>query len=360
MLQLRLLRLFSSENNVLENAINPTYIIAEMSGNHNGDYSRAVDIIHAAKDSGADAVKIQTYTADTITIDCDNKYFQIEGGTIWDGTTLYKLYQEAATPWEWQPKLKEIADSIGIDFFSTPFDNTSVDFLEQMNVCIYKIASFELIDIPLLERVAATGKPVIMSTGMASVDEIQEAIDTLRSNGCPDVSLLKCTSMYPAEPENMNLLTIPDMITRFKCPVGLSDHSLALAVPITAVALGASIVEKHICLSRKDGGVDSKFSLEPTEFKEMSVAIRTAEKAMGNVSYELTPDEENSLKFRKSLWVAEDIKAGEQFTHTNIRSIRPGQGLHPRYLSQIIGKVSNVALSKGTPLASEFFDGVLS
>lgn len=327
------------------------YVIAEMSANHNGDYQRAVDIIHAAKEAGADALKVQTYTADTMTLDCDNEYFEIKGGTLWDGKTLHKLYQEAMTPWEWQPKLKEVADSIGLDFFSTPFDSTAVDFLEQMDVALYKIASFELIDIPLLRKVASTGKPVIMSTGMASLGEIDEAVRTLRECGCPEVSLLKCTSSYPAVAEQMNLRTISHLRETFSCRVGLSDHSMDIAVPVVAVALGASIIEKHFCLSRDDKGADSEFSLEPDEFAQMVDAVRVASKALGGISYELTEKEKASAAFRKSLWVAKEVRAGEEFTEENIRCVRPAGGLAPRYLSEVLGKKARVDLAAGTPLS---------
>ncbi len=330
------------------------YIIAEMSGNHNNDYQNAVDIIHAAKDAGADAIKVQTYTADTITLDCDNEYFQVKGGTVWDGRTLYQLYQEASTPWEWQPKLKKLANELGLDFFSTPFDNTSVDFLEEMGVSLYKVASFEIVDIPLLKKIASTGKPVIMSTGMASKSEIREAVDALKKNGCSDITLLKCTSAYPALAENMNLVTITDMAQDFGCTVGLSDHSLELAVPISAVALGARVIEKHFCLSRDEGGVDSGFSLEPHEFKEMVDAVRVTEKAMGSVSYEPSEKENASRVFRKSLWVAENIDKGELFTVGNVRSLRPAHGLHSRHLPDIIGKRANSSIKKGTPFKMEF------
>lgn len=327
-----------------------TYIIAEMSANHNGDFRRAVDIIHAAKESGADAIKIQTYDADTMTINCDRELFRVKGGTLWDGRNLYKLYKEAYTPLEWQPKLKQIAEETGIDFFSTPFDSTAVDFLEDIGVKLHKIASFELVDIPLLEKIASTGKPVIMSTGMATLGEIDEAVRTLRNNGCPEVALLKCVSSYPAKAEDMNLRTIPHMAEAFRCVTGLSDHSLDIAVPVVAVALGAKILEKHFTLSRDDGGPDADFSLEPHEFKQMVNAVRSAEKALGTVSYELTKSEKASKVFRRSLFVVKDMKQGELFTEDNVRSIRPGNGMHPRYLKEIIGGRAQHDLLKGTPL----------
>jgi len=329
------------------------YVIAELSANHNGMIERALKLIQTAAESGADAVKLQTYTADTLTIDCDNKYFTISGGTDWDGRTLYDLYKEAYTPWEWHAKLKETAEILGLDFFSTPFDASAVDFLEELGVERYKVASFELVDIPLLEKIGATGKPVIMSTGMAAVAEIEEAVETLRTHGCSDITLLKCTSAYPADASDANLLTIPDMRKRFGCPVGLSDHSMELTVPIAAVALGATVIEKHITLSRADGGPDSSFSLEPHEFKSMVEAVRMTEKAMGSACCGVTASEEKSKIFRRSLFVVEDIKKGDVFTSENVRSIRPGYGMHTRHLSEVIGKPAACDISRGTPLSRE-------
>lgn len=304
---------------------NPVYIIAEMSANHNQDFDRAVEIIRAAKASGADAVKVQTYTPDTLTIDCDNEYFRIEG-TLWEGRTLYDLYEEAYMPWEWQPKLKKVANDLGLDFFSTAYDATAVDFLEELDVLVYKIASFEIVDLPLLRKIAQTGKPVIMSTGMATLAEIDEAVQTLRDAGCEQLALLKCTSAYPAPPEEMNLRTIPHLAEAFGVPAGLSDHTLGIAVPVAAGALGACIVEKHFTLSRDEPGPDSAFSLEPQEFKAMVEAIRVAEKALGEVSYEVTEKQQESRVFRRSLFVVKDMEAGEEFTEENVRSIRPGYG----------------------------------
>ena len=325
------------------------YIIAELSANHNQDFEQAVKIIKAAKQAGANAVKLQTYTPDTLTIDCNNEYFKIKD-TIWAGKNLYALYGEAYTPWEWQPKLKEIAGDLGLDLFSTPFDFSSVDFLEQMNVLTYKIASFELVDIPLIQRVAKTEKPVIMSTGMATLEEIKEAVLTLREAGNTQLALLKCTSAYPALPEDMNLRTIPHMAETFGLPVGLSDHTLGIAVPVAAVALGACIIEKHLTLSRSIKGPDSTFSLEPDEFKVMVDEIRTAEKSLGSVNYAVTGNESASRIFRRSLFVVEDMQAGDIFTEENVRSIRPAYGLHTRYQNQIIGKKANQNIKKGTPL----------
>jgi len=335
----------------------PVYIIAEMSANHHQDFDQAVKIIQAAKDAGADAVKLQTYTPDTITIDCRNDYFQIKG-TIWEGRNLYDLYREAFTPWEWQPKLKAIADELGLDLFSTPFDHTAVDFLEGMAVPAYKIASFELVDLPLIERVAQTGKPLIMSTGMAALAEIDEAVRAARGAGAKEIALLKCTSAYPAAPAAMNLRTIPHLVEAFGVPVGLSDHTLGISVPVAAVALGACIVEKHLTLSRSRPGPDSAFSLEPGEFKEMVAAIRTAEQALGEVRYELTEQEAASRVFRRSLFVVADMKAGETFTPENVRSIRPGHGLAPKYLPEVLGKRAAAAIPKGTPLSFDLISSV--
>ncbi len=328
----------------------PIYIIAELSANHGGSLAHAAKTIRAAAESGADAVKLQTYTADTLTIDCDNEYFRIGGGTAWDGRTLYDLYKEAYTPWEWHADLKKVAEECGLDFFSTPFDETAVDFLEELGVPCHKVASFELIDIPLLRKVGATHKPVIMSTGMASEEEIHEAVETLRKAGCTDLTLLKCTSSYPAEPKDANLLTIPDMAAKFGCPIGISDHTIGIAVPVTAVGLGIRMIEKHFMLSRADGGPDGGFSLEPNEFKEMVESVRTAEQALGGICYGGTSAEGKSKVFRRSLFAVKDIKAGELFTHENIRSIRPGYGLPPRELGNIIGKPAATDIARGTPL----------
>jgi len=321
-----------------------------MSCNHNQDFSQAERIIHAAKEAGADAIKIQTATPDALTINCDNEYFRIGKGTIWEGRTLYDLYQEAYTPWEWQPKLKEVASDLGMDLFSTPFDNTAVEFLEKMHVPAYKIASFELVDIPLIQRVAKTGKPIIMSTGMATIAEIDEAVHAARDAGAQEIALLKCTSAYPAPPEEMNLRTIPHMAEAFDLPVGLSDHTIGVAVPVTAVALGACIIEKHFTLSRSIPGPDSTFSLEPQEFKEMMYAVRTAEKAMGRVNYTVTEKEAASRVFRRSLFAVKDVKAGETFTEDNIRSIRPGSGMPCKSIKDVLGRKAISEIAKGTPL----------
>lgn len=328
----------------------PVYIIAEMSANHNQDFDQAVKILHAAKEAGADAVKLQTYTPNTLTIQSDREYFRIGKGTLWEGKTLYDLYSEAYMPWEWQPKLKEIADEIGIDLFSTAFDPTAVDFLEEMGVPVHKVASFEIVDIPLIEKMASTGKPLIISTGMATLSEIEDAIRAARNAGATQIALLKCTSAYPAPPEEMNLRTIPHLAEAFGVPVGLSDHTLGIAVPVAAVALGACIVEKHFTLSRDIPGPDSAFSLEPHEFKAMVEAIRTAEKALGEVRYEVGKQEAKSRVFRRSLFVVKDMKAGEVFTEENVRSIRPGYGLPPKFLKEVLGRRAACDIKKGTPL----------
>ena len=327
----------------------PVYVIAELSANHNQNFDEAVKLIKAAKEAGADAIKLQTYTPDTITINCDNEYFRIKG-TLWEGKTLYDLYKEAYTPWEWQPKLKEIANELGMDLFSAPFDNTAVEFLEKMDVPAYKIASFELVDIPLIQRVAKAGKPMIMSTGMATIGEIEEAVSTAREAGCAELALLKCTSAYPAPPEEINLQTINHMADAFGVPVGLSDHTPGIAVPIAAVTLGACIIEKHFTLSRSISGPDSAFSLEPDEFKAMVDAIRVSEKALGKVNYTVTEKEAASRIFRRSLFIIKDIKAGEKFSSENVRSIRPGNGIRPKHLQRVIGHHAKRDMARGTPL----------
>jgi len=331
----------------------PACIVAELSANHSQSYDQAVQIIEAAKEAGADAVKLQTYTPDTITIKSNREYFKIGGGTLWDGRTLYELYGEAYTPWEWQSRLKEVAENLGMELFSSAFDVTAVDFLEEMVVPAHKVASCELVDIPLIQKMASTGKPLIMSTGMSSLEEIQEAVYAARQAGARQIALLKCTSAYPAAPEEMNLLTIPELARHFDVPVGLSDHTQGTAVPVAAVALGACIVEKHLTLSRSTPGPDSAFSLEPQEFKEMVSAIRTAEKALGQVCFGLSPKEEASRVFRRSLFVVRDVKRGERFTAENVRSIRPGHGLHPRHLREVLDRRAACDIERGTPLSWE-------
>lgn len=329
----------------------PVYIIAEMSANHNQAFDQALKILKAAKEAGADAIKLQTYTPDTITIPCENEYFQIGKGTIWEGRNLYDLYREAYTPWEWQPKLKAIADDLGLDLFSTAFDSSAVDFLEDMGVLVHKVASFEIVDLPLIEAMARTGKSLMISTGMASLGEIKDAVRAALNAGAAQIVLLKCTSGYPALPEEMNLRTIPHLAQAIGVPVGLSDHTLGSAVPVAAVALGACIVEKHFTLSRELPGPDSAFSLEPHEFKEMVDAIRVAEKALGDVRYEVTGSEAASRAFRRSLFVVEDMEAGCVFTEKNIRSIRPSFGLPPKYLPDVLGRRATRAIKRGTPLS---------
>ncbi len=327
-----------------------TFIIAEVSANHLQSFDNAAKIIKEAKNAGADAVKLQTYTPDTITLDCDNEYFQIRQGTIWDGTTLYKLYQEAYTPWEWHPKLKEIAEEEGLIFFSSPFDITAVDFLEDMDVPAYKVASFEITDIPLIEYMASKGKPIIISTGIATLSDIEEAVNACHRMGNYQVALLKCTSAYPSPLEDINLKVIPNMADIFDTIVGLSDHTLGHTVALGAVALGAKIVEKHITLSRADGGPDAKFSMEPDEFKEMVTRIRELEEALGTITYELTDKQKNSREHSRSLFVVKDIKKGEVFTEENIKSIRPGFGLPTKHIKDIVGKTARKDISKGTPV----------
>jgi len=328
----------------------PVFVIAELSANHNQNFDQAVQIIRSAKGAGADAVKLQTYTADTITFRSDKASFRITGGTLWDGRILHDLYQEAYTPWEWQPKLKQVAEDLGLQLFSSAFDETAVDFLEQMNVPAHKVASFELVDIGLIQKMARTSKPLIMSTGMATEAEVDEAVQAARTAGAKQVALLKCTSAYPAKPEEANLRTIPELARRFECPAGLSDHTMGIVVPVAAVALGACIIEKHLCLRRADGGPDSGFSLEPQEFKAMVDAVRVAEKAMGAVQFGAGAQEANGLRFRRSLFVVENVKRGEMFTKENVRSIRPADGLHPRHLGDVVGRRAACDIEPGTPL----------
>lgn len=327
----------------------PTYIIAEMSANHAGDIENAKKIIREAGKAGADCVKIQTYTADTLTIDCDNEYFQISKGT-WNGENLYQLYQKAYTPWEWQAQLMAEAKKEGLDFFSTPFDNSSVDFLEEIGVEFYKIASFELVDIPLLKYVASKGKPMIMSTGMSTLGEIEAAVNAIRGQGNEQIALLRCASAYPAVTDEMNLKTMQNMAEIFGVPVGLSDHSMGSVGAVTAVALGASIIEKHFCLDRELENPDSSFSMNPEEFSQMVRDIRQAKKAIGRVSYGPTPQEKSNIVFRRSIFCVEDIRAGEVLTEKNIRIIRPGYGMEPKYYEEILGQVALRDIKRGTPI----------
>jgi len=326
-----------------------TYIIAEISANHCQNFRRAVNLIKKAKACGVDAVKFQTYTPDSLTIDHDNKYFKIRHPK-WGGQTLYELYKKAYTPWKWFGRLKKAADHLGIDFFSTAFDKQAVDLLEGLNVGMHKIASFELVDLDLIEYAAGTGKPIIMSTGMASIAEIKDAMDTARKAGAKDITLLKCVSSYPTEPEDMNLATIPDMKKRFNCSVGLSDHTLGIGVAVAAVTLGATVVEKHFTDCQSSSSPDSFFSLTPSDMRSMVDSIRTAEKSIGNVYYGISKKEKTSRVFRRSLFAVRDIKKGERFTENNIRSIRPAYGLSPKHIKKVLGKKAARNIPKGSPL----------
>lgn len=328
----------------------PVFVIAEMSGNHNGDINRAYKIIEAAAEAGVDAIKLQTYTPDTITIDSDNEYFQVKVNDAWKGQTLYSLYQKTYTPWDWQPKLKKYAEEKGLILFSSPFDETAVDFLETMDIPIYKVASFETVHLPLLKKIGETKKPVIMARGLASVEETEEAINTLKKAGAPAVAVLHCVSSYPAKPEEMNLSTIPDMAKRFGVVAGLSDHSLGISASVAAVALGANIIEKHLTLNRADGGSDAAFSLEPEEMRDLVISIREAEKAIGRPNYEIGEKEKENIIFRPSVWVVKDIKKGEILNEENIKVRRPGNGLPPKDLEKALGRKAVKDMEKGTPL----------
>lgn len=335
----------------------PVFIIAEISANHRQNFRKAVALIREAKETGADAVKLQTFTPDTITIDCDNKYFQLKHGTMWDGKTLHRLYQEAFMPWEWQPKLKKIAEDLGLECFSSPFDATAVDFLEHMDVPAYKIASFEITDIPLIEYVASKKKPVMIATGVATRRDIKSAVEACYRMGNTMVVLLKCTSMYPAPFEEMNLRMIPKLKRDFKCLAGISDHTLGISVPIAAVALGAKVIEKHFILERKAGGLDAPFSLEPAEFKEMVRCVRDVERALGKTKYTLSETGKKNRALRRSLFVVKDIEKGGVFSKENIRSIRPGYGMLPKDLNNILGKKAAKRLKRGTPLSRQAIAG---
>ena len=328
------------------------FIIAEMSGNHNQSLERALAIVDAAADAGVDAVKIQTYTADTMTIDIDTgEFFISDKDSLWKGETLYHLYEKAHTPWEWHKAIFERCKERGIMGFSTPFDDTSVDFLEDLGVPCYKIASFENVDLPLIRKVARTGKPIIASTGMTTVAELSDLVQTVRENGCTDLTLLKCTSSYPASPEGTNLRTIPHMRELFGCAVGLSDHTLGIGAAVASVALGAAVIEKHFTLSRAEGGVDAAFSLEPAEMAQLVRECRTAALALGAVSYERAEQEQKSLQFRRSLYVVEDMKAGDVFTEKNLRRIRPGMGISPKYYDALLGRCVKCDVKRGTPVS---------
>ena len=334
----------------------PAFIVAEVSANHKQDYNRAVEIIHAAAEAGADAVKLQTYTADTITIDCDDDCFQIKEGTIWDGTTLYKLYSEAYTPWEWQPRLIEEAKKLGLECFSSPFDLTSVDFLSKLDVPAYKIASYEINDIPMIRKIAALHKPMIFATGIAYPEDIALALDTCKAEGNEDIILLKCVSSYPTPYEDVNLRVIPTLAKTYDCIAGISDHTMGSIVSAGAVALGAKMVEKHLTLRRADGGPDGAFSMEPEEFATMVRDIRTLEKALGTDEYVLTDTQKLEHNGSRSLFVVKDIKAGEVLTPDNIRSIRPGIGMHTKHYEEVLGRHAKSDLKKGTPLQWELID----
>jgi len=333
-----------------------TFIIAELSANHNHNLKTALKTIEAVKACGANAIKLQTYTPETMTINCDKDYFQIKGTELWDGKTLYNLYKEAYTPWEWHKELYEKAERLGLVCFSTPFDKSAVDFLEGLGNPIYKVASFEIQDISLIEYMASKGKPMIISTGIAELEDIELAVNTCRKVGNNEIALLKCTSAYPAPVEEANLKTIPDLAKRFGVVAGLSDHTLGISVPIAAVSLGAKIIEKHFILDKNNGGPDSAFSLEPNEFKNMVISIREVEKALGTINYELSEKAKAGKKFSRSLFVVKNINKNEIFTEENIRSIRPGDGLHPKLLKEILGKKASKDIEKGEPLNWEMID----
>ena len=335
---------------------NAPFIIAEMSGNHNKSLERALEIVEAAAKTGAHALKIQTYTAGTMTLDLDEREFHIsDPKSLWAGTSLYKLYAQAYTPWEWHDAIFKRANELGIIAFSTPFDDTAVDFLESLDVPCYKIASFENTDLPLIRRVAATGKPMIISTGMASVAELDDTVRAAREAGCKDLILLKCTSTYPATADNTNILTIPHMRELFGCEVGLSDHTMGVGVSVASVALGATVIEKHFTLNRADGGVDSAFSMEPAEMSQLVIETERAWQALGQVSYGATAAEQKSMVFRRSLYVVKDLQAGDVLTQDNVRAIRPGLGLPTKYIEQVLGKVVKHAVPRGTGVSWEMF-----
>ena len=335
---------------------NKVFIIAELSANHNGSLTNAIETIRAAKRAGANAIKLQTYTANTITIDSKKSDFLIDNGSIWDGKNLYELYQEAYTPWEWHPELFKVAEQEGLICFSSPFDFTAVDFLESFNVPCFKIASFEITDIPLIKYVASKGKPIILSTGIATKSDIELALSTIREQGVNDIALLKCTSSYPAPIDEANLIMLQDFKKKFNIIPGLSDHTLGNVAPVVAVSLGAKIIEKHLIVDKKIGGPDSSFSLDENEFKEMVSNVRIAEKAIGKINYELTDKQHNGRNFARSLYVIKDVKKGERISNDNIKSIRPGFGIHPKFLPQIIGKVFKKDIEFGTALKQNHFE----
>lgn len=327
------------------------FLVAELSANHGHSLDVALETVRAAKEAGADAIKLQTYTADTLTIDCDNDYFKIQSGTLWDGNTYYDLYKQAYTPWEWHEPIQKLAKELGLEFFSTPFDNSAVDYLEAMDVPCYKIASFEVTDIPLIRYAASKGRPMIISTGIATIEEIEDAVKACKEEGNDDIVLLKCTSSYPAPIEDANLATIADIRERFGVMAGLSDHTEGFSAAAAAAAMGAVMVEKHFILDREIGGPDATFSMNPSEFKQMADVIRDIEKAVGKPSYNTLENPPKGRVFARSLFVVEDVKAGEEFTEKNVRSIRPFAGMLPKYLPEVLGKKSTKDIKRGTPLS---------
>ena len=340
-------------------AMSPPMVIAEMSGNHNQSLDRALEIVAAAAAAGAHALKLQTYTADTMTLNIDAPEFRIEDEqSLWHGKTLYELYEEAHTPWEWHAPIMDRAKELGLICFSTPFDETAVDFLEDLDVPAYKIASFENTDLALIRKVAATGKPILMSTGMATVEELELSVNTVREAGCKNLILLKCTSSYPASPEDSNILTLPDMRERFGCEVGLSDHTLGVGAAVAAVVHGAVVVEKHFTLSRAEGGVDSAFSMEPNEMRQLVEETTRARQSLGSVQYGAGQAEAGSIRFRRSLYITQDIQAGDRLGEQNVRCIRPGFGLAPKHLPEILGRRVNTAVKRGTPVAWELLETI--
>lgn len=334
---------------ILNQENQPPFIIAEMSGNHNQSLDRALELVELAAKAGVDAIKLQTYTADTMTLDLDKDEFFIQDkSSLWQGTSLYKLYQKAHTPWEWHKQIFDRCNELGIIGFSTPFDDTAVDFLESMDVPLYKIASFENIDLPLIKKVAQTGKPMIVSTGMTTVSELDDLVRTAKANGCSDLTLLKCTSSYPSTPEGTNLMTIPHMKQLFNCKVGLSDHTLGIGAAVASIALGVTVIEKHFTIARADGGVDSAFSMEPAEMAQLVRESRSAWLALGKVNYEISDQEKKSLQFRRSLYIVEDMKMGDTITEKNMRAIRPGFGLSPKFYDRLLGKKVKKDIARGT------------
>lgn len=331
-----------------------TFIIAELSANHNGDIKLAIETIRAAKRAGADAIKLQTYTADTLTIDCKNDYFKINHGTAWDGEYLYDLYNRAYTPWDWHSELFRVANEEGIICFSSPFDHTAIDLLEELKTPIYKIASFEIQDIPLISYAASKMKPIILSIGIAEIQDIELAIETCKKAGNNDITILKCTSAYPADPSDANLLTIPDIKTRFGVKAGLSDHTMGIEGPVVATVLGATVIEKHFILDKSIGGPDAHFSLDEKEFTEMVKAIRIAEKMMGKIDYEMSEKKKKSRQFSRSLFIVKDVKSGDKISNKNVRSIRPGFGLHPKFLNDLLNREFKEDYKKGTPMSFEY------